>query len=105
MSRAALSWLYLPPGSVGPICVAPGIQRYLPPVSKTSETITFHDIGGTPMTLTGQGFSRAALGAGGHPVGANIGSALGFHWSFQAWHRDSPGFSNLSDAIGVDFVP
>ena len=51
------------------------------------------------------GFARAALGAGAHPTGASIGGSLGFHWSFQAWHRDTPGDSNLSDAIAVDFTP
>jgi hypothetical protein len=96
---------FVPPGSIGPICVAPGLKRFLPPTSMTSETITFHDESGTPTTLVAQGFSRAALGAGAHPVGASIGGGLGFHWSFQAWHRDTPGDSNLSDAIAVDFVP
>ena len=71
----------------------------------TSETITYHDLGGTPTTVAGQGFSRAALGAGAHFIGTNIGGSAGYHWSFQAWHRDTPGDSNLSDAVAVDFVP
>jgi hypothetical protein len=95
---------FTPPGSVGPICVAGGIKRYLPPVSKTSETIVFHDLAGSPTTLTGQGFERTALGAGAHEVGTNIGTTA-FRYSFQAWHRDGTFPSNLSDAICVDFVP
>ena len=96
---------FVPSHSMGPLCVAPGIKRFLGPVNSTTETIVFHDAGGTPMTLIGQGFSRAALGAGAHFIGAHIGGVDGFHWSFQAWHRDGGGDSNLSDAVGVDFLP
>lgn len=95
---------FVPPGSAGPLCVAPGLKRYLPPVNKTNETITFHNpVTGGPTTLTGQGFSRAALGAGAHPIGSAI--TAGSRWNFQAWHRDGMNPSNLSDAVSVDFVP
>lgn len=95
---------FTPPGSVGPLCIAPGLKRYLPPVNKTSESITFHHpVTGAPTTLNGQGFSRAALGAGAHPIGSNI--VGGSRWNFQAWHRDGMNPSNLSDAVSVDFVP
>jgi hypothetical protein len=95
---------FTPPGSIGPLCIAPGLKRYLPPVSKTNETITFHNpITGTPTTLTGQGFSRTALGTGAHPIGTNIGTTS-YRYNFQAWHRDGTFPSNLSDAICVDFT-
>jgi len=101
---------FVPPGSAGPICVAPGLKRFLAPANMTSESITYHDpVTGAATTLAGQGFSQAALGAGAGPLGpANIGGINGCHWSFQAWYRDPPAGatnSNLSDALVVDFVP
>jgi hypothetical protein len=96
---------FVPPGSAGPICVAPGVKRFLPGVNRTNERIVFHDDAGTPTQVLGEGFSRIALGRQAHRIGTHIGGVLGFHWSFQAWHRDSPGPANFSDAIAVDFVP
>lgn len=75
-----------PPGSIGPICVAPGIRRYLNPPNDTNE-------------LPG-GFSRSVGTTG--PVSSNI--TPGSTWNFQAWYRDSAaGTSNFTDAVSVDF--
>ena len=77
---------FVPLGSAGPICVAPGIQRFLMPVNNTNE-------------LPG-GFSRVVGTAG--PVSGNI--TAGSTWNFQAWHRDfAAGASNLTDAVSVTF--
>lgn len=96
---------FTPPGSIGPICIAPGLKRYLPPVNKTNETTTFHNpITGAPTTQIGQGFERTAIGTGAHPIGTNIGTTS-FRYNFQAWHRDGTNPSNLSDAICIDFLP
>ena len=76
---------FTPPGSAGPICVAPGLKRYLPPVANTNQ-------------LPG-GFQRA-VGTGG-PVSGLITPAS--TWSFQAWHRDGMAPSNLTDAVSVVF--
>ena len=77
---------FVPPGSTGPICVTPGLKRYLPPVNNTTQ-------------LSG-GFQRSPGTTG--PISGNITS--GSTWSFQAWHRDSmAGTSNLTDSISVTF--
>ena len=76
---------FTPPGSAGPICIAPGLLRYLPPVENTTE-------------LPG-GFSRVVGTAG--PISGNI--TAGSTWSFQAWHRDGMNPSNLTDAVTVTF--
>lgn len=77
---------FTPPGSAGPVCIAPGVERFLPPVDDTSDL---------------QGGFRREVGTGG-PVSGNI--AVGSTWSFQAWHRDSiAGGSNLTDAVRVTF--
>lgn len=77
---------FVPPGSAGPICVAPGIKRYLPPVDNTAQL--------------GGGFQRTTGTTG--PVSGQITG--GSTWSFQAWHRDSmAGSSNLSDSVSVTF--
>ena len=77
---------FTPPGSAGPICVAPGIRRFLPPVNNTTEQ--------------NGGFARTVGTSG--PVSGNI--TPGSTWNFQAWHRDSlAGTSNLTDAVTVDF--
>ena len=77
---------FIPPGSAGPICIAPGIKRYLPPVSNTNE-------------LPG-GFSRSVGTMG--PISGNITAAS--TWNFQAWHRDSmAATSNLTDVVSVAF--
>jgi len=76
---------FVPPGSSGPICVAPGLRRYLPPVNMTQE-------------LTG-GFARTVGTSG--PVSSAI--TAGSTWNFQAWHRDGMSPSNLTDAISVTF--
>ena len=76
---------FTPPGSAGPICVAPGIQRYLPPVNNTSEM--------------GGGFMRVVGTSG--PVSGLI--TPGSTWNFQAWHRDGMNPSNLTDAVSVSF--
>lgn len=74
-----------PPGSAGPICVAPGIKRYFP-VESTDE-------------YPG-GFTRR-IGTHG-PISQNI--TPGSMWNFQAWHRDADaGTSNLTDAVAVSF--
>ena len=78
---------FVPPGSSGPICVSPGILRYLPPVQNTSE-------------LDG-GFARAVGTSG--PISASI--TPGSTWNFQAWHRDGMDPSNLTDAVSVTFQP
>jgi hypothetical protein len=102
---------FVPTGSAGPICVFPGLKRFLVPPNMTSETITFHDpVTGAPTTVVGEGYSAAALGAGADPLGpTSIGGVAGCHWGFQAWYRDRPEVSgvsaNLSDALVVDFVP
>ena len=76
---------FVPPGSVGSICVAPGIKRYLP-VQSTSE----HP----------GGFSRTVGTRG--PVSSYV--TAGSTWNFQAWHRDAAsGTSNLTDAVSVSF--
>jgi hypothetical protein len=74
---------FVPPGSSGPICIAPGLKRYLPPVNNTS----------------GGGFTRVVGTSG--PVSGNI--TPGSTWSFQAWHRDGMAPSNLTDAVSVAF--
>jgi hypothetical protein len=95
---------FVPPGSAGPICVAPGLKRFLMPASMTSETIVYHNpFNGTPTTDVAQGFSRAVLGAGATEFIGVI--TPGSRWNFQAWFRDTPGLSNLSDAVSVDFIP
>jgi len=76
---------FVPTGSAGPICVAPGIKRFLPPVNNTSQ-------------LSG-GFCRAVGTTG--PVSSAI--TPGSTWSFQAWHRDGMALSNLTDAVAVTF--
>ena len=77
---------FVPPGSAGPICVAPGLKRYLPPVSNTSE---------------GPGGFTRVVGTNG-PVSGFL--QPGSTWGFQAWHRDSAaGTSNLTDAVRVAF--
>jgi hypothetical protein len=77
---------FTPPGSAGPICVAPGIRRFLPPVHNTDE-------------LAG-GFLREVGTSG--PISGNI--TAGSTWGFQAWHRDAmAGASNLTDAVQVTF--
>lgn len=81
---------FVPVGSVGPICVAPGIRRFLPPVNMTSETIVFHaPFNGTATTDVAQGFSRAVLGAGATEFIGVI--TAGSRWNFQAWHRGHAG--------------
>jgi hypothetical protein len=78
--------VFTPPGSAGPLCVTPGLLRYLPPVSNTSE-------------LPG-GFGRVVGTRG--PVSGNL--SAGSTWNFQAWHRDAlAGTSNLTDAVSVTF--
>ena len=74
---------FVPPGSSGPICIAPGIKRYLPPVNNT--------LGGSFWRNVGTGGS----------VSGNI--TPGSTWSFQAWHRDGMNPSNLTDAVSVTF--
>ena len=75
-----------PPGSAGPICVSPGILRYLPPIENTNE-------------MPG-GFERVVGTSG--PQSGNI--TPGSTWNFQAWHRDSiAGTSNLTNAVSVTF--
>ena len=77
---------FVPPGSSGPICVSPGLLRFLPPVNNTTE-------------LNG-GFERTVGTSG--PVSGNI--TPGSTWNFQAWHRDFlGGDSNLTDAVSVTF--
>ena len=77
---------FTPPGSAGPICVSPGIQRFLPPVNNTTEL--------------GGGFARTVGMTG--PISGNI--TAGSTWNFQAWHRDLvAGSSNLTDAVMVEF--
>ena len=76
---------FTPPGSAGPICIAPGILRYLPPVENTTE-------------LQG-GFAREVGTSG--PISGLI--TPGSTWSFQAWHRDGTQPSNLTDAARVVF--
>ena len=78
--------VFTPPGSDGPICIAPGLVRYLPPVSNTNEEPG--------------GFSRSVGTSG--PVSGLI--EPGSTWNFQAWHRDQlVGSSNLTDAVSVTF--
>ena len=75
-----------PPGSAGPICITPGLQRFLPPVCNTGE-------------LPG-GFSRSVGTMG--PISSSI--TAGSSWNFQAWHRDAlAGISNFTDACSVTF--
>jgi hypothetical protein len=76
---------FTPPGSVGPICVAPGIKRYLPPVENTTEL--------------GGGFLRTVGTSG--PISGQI--TVASTWNFQAWHRDGMDPSNLTDAVSVTF--
>jgi hypothetical protein len=77
---------FVPVGSAGPICITPGLQRYLPPVNNTDE-------------LPG-GFSRV-VGTSGPVSGLITGGST---WNFQAWHRDATaGLSNLTDAVSVTF--
>jgi hypothetical protein len=77
---------FTPPGSSGPICVTPGIKRFLPPVSNTAEYAG--------------GFVRVVGTSG--PVSSWI--TPGSTWSFQAWHRDSAAStSNMTDAVSVTF--
>ena len=76
---------FTPPGSAGPICIAPGIQRFLPPVQNTTEL---------------DGGFRRSIGTSG-PISDAI--TRGSTWGFQAWHRDGAGLSNLTDAVRVTF--
>ena len=76
---------FTPPGSAGPICVAPGIQRFLPPVNNTTQ-------------LDG-GFARSVGTTG--PVSGAI--TAGSTWGFQAWHRDGTHPSNLTYGRRVTF--
>ena len=78
---------FVPPGSAGPICVTPGLLRYLPPVSNTTEL--------------GGGFQRDVGTTG--AISGNI--APGSTWNFQAWHRDGMDPSNLTYAVSVTFRP
>jgi hypothetical protein len=78
---------FVPPGSAGPICITPGLIRYLPPVSNTNE---------------GPGSFQRSVGTAG-PQSGLITS--GSTWNFQAWHRDHlAGTSNLTDAVSVTFL-
>ena len=77
---------FVPTGAIGPICVTPGLKRYLGPVNNTNE-------------LPG-GFSRVVGTSG--PISGFI--TPGSTWNFQAWHRDSmAGTSNLTDALSITF--
>ena len=76
---------FVPPGSAGPICITPGLQRFSPPVSNTED-------------MPG-GFSRVVGTTG--PTSGLI--TAGSTWSFQAWHRDGTFPSNLTDAMSVTF--
>ena len=76
---------FVPPGAVGPICVTPGLERYLPPTSSTAE-------------LNG-GFTRDVGTSG--PISSSI--TPGSTWNFQAWHRDGMDPSNFTDAVSVTF--
>jgi hypothetical protein len=76
--------IFVPNGSAGPICVSPGLKRYLPPTSNT--------LGGS--------FSRDVGTTG--PISGNI--TAGSTWNFQAWHRDQvAGTSNFTNAVSVTF--
>ena len=80
---------FMPAGSSGFLCIAPGLQRYLPPVNDTSQFP-----GGFDRVVGTQG--------NGHPVSAAI--TPGSTWNFQAWHRDSmAATSNFTDAVSVTF--
>ena len=76
---------FTPTGSSGPICVAPGLKRFLPPVENTTEL--------------GGGFTRDVATEGVFLSNVTSGST----WNFQAWHRDGMNPSNLTDAVGVTF--
>jgi len=76
---------FTPPGAAGPICITPGLLRYLPPVNNTTEL--------------GGGFERSVGTSG--PVSSAI--QPGQTWNFQAWHRDGMGLSNLTNAVSVAF--
>lgn len=77
---------FTPPGSAGPMCVAPGFYRILPPQSATDDFVG--------------GFTRE-VGTSGQQTSRIL---PGSTWSFQAWHRDSAaGLSNFTDAVRVTF--
>jgi len=76
---------FVPPGSAGPICVAPGLRRFLPPTSNAVEL--------------GGGLVREVGTSG--PVSGLI--TPGSTWSFQAWHRDGSDPTNFTDAVTVTF--
>lgn len=84
---------FTPPGSEGPICVSPGIKRFLGPAENTTELRNYFG------SYTG-GFFRD-IGTSG-PVSGFI--TAGSTWNFQAWHRDQIyQTSNLTDAVSVTF--
>ena len=74
--------LFIPPGSVGAICVTPGMRRFF----------EFPRIGG------GDGFC-ASVGTR-SPTSSQI--AAGSTWNFQAWFRDGM-VSNFTHAVSVQF--
>ena len=76
---------FVPPGSSGPICIGPDLDRFLTPANNTS-------------SLPG-GFSRNVGTRG--PISGSI--TAGSTWNFQAWHRDGMSPSNLTDAVSVTF--
>lgn len=76
---------FMPPGAAGPLCIAPGLQRYLPPVSRTKDL--------------GSGFERC-IGTSFFPDAPIL---AGETWNFQAWHRDGAGPSNFTNAVSITF--
>ena len=75
--------VFVPMGAGSNLCVAPGIQRFIPPVNNTNQFP-----GGFDRVVGTQG--------SGHPVSANI--TPGSTWNFQAWHRDQDaGTSHFTD--------
>lgn len=76
---------FVPPGAAGPLCIAPGLQRYLPPVSRTQDL--------------GSGFERC-IGTSFFPDAPIV---AGETWNFQAWHRDGAGPSNFTNAVSITF--
>ena len=78
---------FVPVGSVGRLCVMPGLIRLLPPTANTAEE--------------GGGFTRTIRLTSG-PAADFITS--GSTWSFQAWYRDRRvGTTNFTDAVGIQF--
>lgn len=81
--------VFVPPGSVGSLCVAPGVKRFVSPPNDTSQYP-----GGFDRVVGTEGVDD--------PVSRFI--TPGSTWTFQAWYRDAQAAtSNLTDAVTVTF--